>query len=116
MKKYHLTILRNGKHETLFAEIISIATFLLIEKELRAGRSVELYIITSPRVNATINGFFGQEIMEISSFKEMENLCKSDYFKSEKRYPDWNFQENREAYPEAEAKLHNLYHENRLKK
>jgi hypothetical protein len=89
---------------------------LLIEKELRAGRSVELYIITSPRVNATINGFFGQEIMEISSFKEMENLCKSDYFKSEKRYPDWNFQENREAYPEAEAKLHNLYHENRLKK
>jgi hypothetical protein len=40
MKKYHLTILRNGKHETIFAEIISITTFLLIEKEL--GREVHI--------------------------------------------------------------------------
>jgi hypothetical protein len=33
MKKYHLTILRNGKHRTIFGEISSIASFLIIEKE-----------------------------------------------------------------------------------
>lgn len=34
MKKYHLTILRNGKYETIFGEMSSITNFLLIEKEL----------------------------------------------------------------------------------
>lgn len=38
MKKYHLTILRNGKYETLFGEFTSIETYLAIEKEL--GREV----------------------------------------------------------------------------
>ena len=87
---------------------------LLIEAELRQNKRVELYMITSPRVNATINGFFGQEIMEISSFKEMENLCKSDYFNDENCYPDWNFQENNAPYPAREARLHVQYHQDRL--
>jgi hypothetical protein len=34
MKKYHLTILRNGKYETIFGEMSSITIFLLIEKEV----------------------------------------------------------------------------------
>ena len=34
MKKYHLTILRNGEYETLFGEFTSIARFIAIEKEL----------------------------------------------------------------------------------
>lgn len=34
MKKYHLTIIRNGKYETHFAEITSITNFLLIERKL----------------------------------------------------------------------------------
>jgi hypothetical protein len=34
MKKYHLTILRNGKYETIFGEMSSVTSFLLIEKEL----------------------------------------------------------------------------------
>jgi hypothetical protein len=34
MKKYHLTIIRNGEYETIFGEMSSIASFLLIEKEL----------------------------------------------------------------------------------
>jgi hypothetical protein len=34
MKKYHLTILRNDIYETIFGEMSSIASFLLIEKEL----------------------------------------------------------------------------------
>jgi hypothetical protein len=34
MKKYHLTILRNGELETLFGEMSSVTSFLMIEKEL----------------------------------------------------------------------------------
>jgi len=34
MKKYHLTILRNGKYETIFGEMSSVTSFLLIEKEV----------------------------------------------------------------------------------
>lgn len=41
MKKYHLTIVRNGKYETLFGEFTSIETFLAIEKEL--GREVFIF-------------------------------------------------------------------------
>jgi len=34
MKKYHLTILRNAEYETIFGEMSSITSFLLIEKEV----------------------------------------------------------------------------------
>lgn len=40
MKKYHLTIVRGGEFESLFAEITSIEVFLAIEKEL--GREVHI--------------------------------------------------------------------------
>ena len=40
MKKYHLTILRDGKYETVFGEMSSILSFLMIEKEL--GREVHV--------------------------------------------------------------------------
>ena len=47
MKHYHLTIIRNGKYETLFAELSSISAFILIEKEL--GR--EVHVIYSRQVD-----------------------------------------------------------------
>lgn len=40
MNKYHLTIIRNGSYETLFAEITSIESFIAIEKEL--GRDIHI--------------------------------------------------------------------------
>lgn len=89
---------------------------LLIAKALMNGSKVELYMITSPKVLATINGLFGSKKVEIASFKEMEDLCKSDYFSRENKYPDWNFQENHEPYPRKLAQQHNIYHRNRLKK
>lgn len=88
---------------------------LLITKALQDGSNVELYMITSPKVPAIINGLFGSKKVEIASFKEMEDFCKSDYFSRENRYPDWNFQENHEPYPEELARQHNVYHQNRLK-
>jgi len=89
---------------------------LLIEEALKKGSKVELYMITSPKVTATINGLFGSKRVKIASFKEMENLCKSDYYSREKKHPDWNFQESHEPYPSRLAKKHNLYHKKRLSK
>jgi hypothetical protein len=89
---------------------------LLIEKALKKGSRVELFMITSPRTLARINGLFGSKKVEIASYKEMEDLCKSDYYSREGRYPDWNFQENHQPYPPELAKKHVLYHQKRLKK
>ncbi|MBU2579159.1 hypothetical protein KKA09_03520 [Patescibacteria group bacterium] len=88
---------------------------LLIEKALRSKSKIELFMITSPKTLAKVSGLFGYKKVEIASFKEMENLCKSDYFSKERKYPDWNFQENHEPYPPELARKHNLYHQRRLK-
>jgi hypothetical protein len=53
--------------------------------------------------------------MEIASFKEMERFCNEQYFEEEKKYPEWDFQENNEDYPSELATLHNKYHQKRLK-
>ena len=89
---------------------------LLIKKSLENGSKMELYMITSPRTIAKVSGLFSYKKVLIASFKEMEDLCKSDYFSREKRYPDWNFQENNDPYPARLAKKHVLYHQKRLKK
>lgn len=88
---------------------------LLIEEALRKKSIVELYMITSPKTLAKINGLFGSKKVLIASFKEMEDLCKKDYFYQEKKYPDWNYQENNESYPQRLAKKHNNYHKKRIK-
>ena len=87
---------------------------LLIEKALRKKSKVELYMITSPKTLARVSGLFGYKKVPIASFKEMEDLCKSDYIAKEGRYPDWNFQENNDPYPGDLAQKHNLYHQHRL--
>jgi len=89
---------------------------LLLAEALMKKSKVELYMITSPKVLATVNGLFGSKKVKIASYKEMENFCKSDYFSKENRYPDWNFQENHEHYPVELARQHNIYHRKRLRK
>ena len=62
MKYYHLTILRNGKYETIFTYISSIEKFLLIEKEL--GREVHILYsreITEEEYNSFYNNTFKSE-------------------------------------------------------
>jgi len=86
----------------------------LIEEELKKGKNVELYMITSPRVKAKVAGLFDYEEVEVASFKEMEDKCKNDYYKKEGRYPDWNFQENNESYPQNIEEEFMRYHDNRL--
>jgi hypothetical protein len=89
---------------------------LLIERALRKKSKVELFMITSPKTLARVSGLFSTKKMKIASFTEMEDLCKSDYYSKEGRYPDWNFQENHEPYPSDLARKHNLYHRKRLSK
>jgi hypothetical protein len=72
----------------------------LIERELLAGKKVELYMIISPKVVAQVFGLSKVQNLEIASFKESENLAKSEYLEFDGRYPDWNFQENSTNYPE----------------
>lgn len=88
---------------------------LLIERAMRNKSKVELYMITSPRTLAKVSGLFGYKKVEIASFKEMEDLCKSDYLSKEDKYPDWNFQENHQPYPPELAREDNLYHQRRLR-
>ncbi len=89
---------------------------LLIEEALKNKSKVELYMITSPKTLATVNGLFGAKKIKIASFKEMEDLCKSDYYSVEKRYPDWNFQENHQPYPSELEEKFMAYHQKRLNK
>ena len=89
---------------------------LLIAKALINKSKVELFMITSPKTLAMVNGLFGHKKVKIASFKEMEDLCKSDYYSREKKYPDWNFQENHKPYPPKLARKHVLYHQKRLSK
>ena len=86
----------------------------LIAEELTLNKKVEVFMITSPAVLAKVNGLFESKEILVSSFKEMEDFCKADYFKSENKYPDWNFQENHVPYPSRLAKLHNKFHNDRL--
>ncbi|GAB6073626.1 GIY-YIG nuclease family protein [Nautilia lithotrophica] len=51
----------------------------LIAEELNNKKNVEVYMITSPKVKANVNGLFDTEEIEIASFKEMEDKCKLDY-------------------------------------
>lgn len=89
---------------------------LLIEKALKSKSKVDLYMITSPKTLAMVNGLFRAKKMKIASFKEMEDLCKSDYYSIEKKYPDWNFQENHQPYPSELEKKFMTYHRKRLNK
>jgi len=51
----------------------------LIGKELEEKHNVEIYMITSPKVEAEVSGLFKKFKTEIASFKEMEDRCKLDY-------------------------------------
>ncbi|HPC30943.1 MAG TPA: hypothetical protein PK119_00550 [Candidatus Paceibacterota bacterium] len=89
---------------------------LLIEKALKSGSKVALYMITSPKTSAKVSGLFETKKMKIASFKEMEDLCKFDYYSKEKKYPDWNFQENHQPYPPELERKFMAYHRKRLSK
>ncbi len=73
---------------------------LLIEKELKNNKKVEVYLIRSSPIKANVNGLFGlKEVTTTVTYKAIENACLEDYYSIEHKYPDWNLQENHEPYP-----------------
>lgn len=88
---------------------------LLIRDELLQGKRVEIFMIQSDFVKSKVKGLFKSRTLEIAAFKEMEDLCRRDYYGLEKKHPDWNFKENNEDYPKNYSLEHVRYHNNRLK-
>lgn len=87
---------------------------LLIEKELRNGKSVDVYLIRSGKFKAKVNGLFGpKEITTSVTFKAIEEACLSDYYSVEQKYPEWNFQENHKQYPLDLEQKFNQYQQRR---
>jgi hypothetical protein len=64
MKTYHLTILRNGKHQTIMGHFSSITSFLIIQKEL----GHETFVIYSREITTD-----ELEMWQTSKEKEKEN-------------------------------------------
>lgn len=72
----------------------------LIREELDKGNNVEVYVIISKKITASVKGLFGEKNIQTNvDFKTMENMCKDDYVSEMGSYPEWNFQERGEKWP-----------------
>ena len=73
---------------------------MLIVEKLAIRKNIEVYMILCPETYVRINGLTSLGIIvSVNPFKEIETLCKKDYYQEENKYPDWNFKENNESYP-----------------
>src|SRR3989344_2057859 len=84
----------------------SYGIHLLITEALEKSKKVEIYMITSQSVKASVKGLFSEERKNTNVFKEMENKCKEDYKKIEGDFPEWNYQERAVPWPK---KIHETY-------
>src|SRR3989344_5490035 len=77
----------------------SYGIHLLIKEALEKGKKVEIYLITSKSVRASVKGLFSEKRKDTNVFKEMEDKCKEDYKKIEGDFPEWNYQERAVPWP-----------------
>jgi len=82
----------------------SIRTFgihLLLQEHLNQGNNIKIYAMFIEPISVTIRGLLSSiEKITYPQIKEMEDLCREDYKKIYGKYPNWNFQENVEEWPE----------------
>ncbi len=82
----------------------SIRTFgihQLIQEQLNLGKIIKIYALFIEPIKVTIQGIVSSvERITYPQIKEMEDLCRKDYKKIYGKYPQWNFQENVEEWPE----------------
>lgn len=79
----------------------------LINKSLKNNNKVEIYVILGELVLTNIKGLFGfNSLLASPNYKYMEKCCLEDYYSSMGNYPDWNFQEKNEKWPEEVTELH----------
>ena len=53
---------------------------------------------TSPKAPGKISGLYSIDDGLVAAYMEMEEKCKSEYKKSENKFPDWNFKENNKLF------------------
>lgn len=82
----------------------SIRTFgihLLIQEQLNLGKNIQIYALFIEPIKVVIPGLLSSiEKITYPQIKEMEDLCREDYKKIYGKYPNWNFQENVEEWPQ----------------
>ena len=84
----------------------SYGIHLLIKEALENKKKIEIHMIISQSVKASVKGLFSVIKMNTNVFKEMENKCKEDYKSVEGNFPEWNYQERAAPWPK---KIHESY-------
>jgi hypothetical protein len=73
---------------------------------------IEMYFTFLPTCYVKYKPFFRgsrEKDIQISEYKIFEEKCLEEFKKLLGKYPAWNFQENKESYPENLEKLYNIY-------
>lgn len=82
----------------------SLRTFgihLLIQEQLDMNKEIKIYALFVEPIKLKMQGFSTMiEKITFPKIKDMEELCREDYKKVYKKYPNWNFQENNQQFPE----------------
>jgi hypothetical protein len=82
----------------------SIRTFgihVLIQQQLDAGRLVQIYALFIEPIRIQISGITSvKEVVTYPDIKVLEDLCREDYKLVYGKYPQWNFQENADKWPD----------------
>ena len=100
--------------------IRSYGVHKLINIELEKGNKVSIYVKYAPQISMKkpIIGLNKKRNIKISPAKEFEDICKKDYldFEQQQKYPNWNFQENREQWPHDIQISHNKHRKKQIDK
>jgi hypothetical protein len=82
----------------------SIRTFgihVLIQQQLDAGHLVQIYALFIEPITIQISGITSvKEVVTYPDIKVLEDLCREDYKLVYGKYPQWNFQENADKWPD----------------
>jgi hypothetical protein len=82
----------------------SLRTFgihMLIQEQLDSGKLIQIYAKFNHPIEIVINGLTSSiSKLTYPQIKDMEDLCREDYKKIYNKYPIWNFQENKEQFPQ----------------
>ena len=87
----------------------SYGIHMLVKEELETGNKVEVYVIWNKPVQVSLNGLIGNHEYYVNpSMRMCEEICKNEYYAKTQSFPEWNFQENCEQFPEHIKKAYDL--------
>lgn len=84
----------------------SIGIWWHLFHEVEKNKKVEIYMNYQENFLVEIKGLFKKEQKKASiSYKHIEDLCLQNFFSIENKYPEWNYQENHQKWPEEVDEL-----------